>query len=171
MLEAFWQGAGGCEKTRNKTRLGKMLGESRRTIPRGTYLHTESDLSERERHSADLAQLKAEEGQREHGPGLKIGSDHRLCRAIRDEVSRERHGPYAIVAKYTREGWPTETRIAGKTIYRYIQAGYIDGITAEDLLYRGKRRKAGAAPARHSRAGCAMRGIRMHSIRASARRS
>jgi hypothetical protein len=79
------------EDTEQNTRLAKMLGKARRTIQRGAYLHKDSGWNEKERYSADLAQLKADEEQREHGPDLKIGSDHRLCRAIRDEVSREKH--------------------------------------------------------------------------------
>ncbi|GMO67328.1 MAG: IS30-like element ISTde2 family transposase [Treponemataceae bacterium] len=163
-LECMWQGLGTFAKMRDKSELARQFGKSRRTIQRelarGKYMHLNSDLTETEWYSADLAQNKTEREYIEHGPDLKIGSDHVLCAAIRDGVRRRKRSPYAIVAGYETDGWPTETRLCEKTIYRYIAAGYIPEVTQENLLYHGKRQKrSGRNAPKHSRSGCLARSI------------
>ena len=64
-----------------------------------------------------------------------------------------------LLLNSTTNGWPSETRICAKTLYNYIQAGYMGDLTEEDLLLEGKRRKPKGEPRQHSRAAAAAKSI------------
>lgn len=47
-----------------------------RELKRGTYMHLNSDLTEEERYSPDIAQQNYKRHLSEKGPDVKIGHDH-----------------------------------------------------------------------------------------------
>lgn len=57
-----------------------------RELKRGRYIHTNSDLTEEERYSPDIAHEKYQENLRAKGPDLKIGNDQSLADFIEDKM-------------------------------------------------------------------------------------
>ena len=51
-------------------------------VKRGRYIHTNSDLTEEERYSPDIAEAAYREHLAAKGPDLKIGKDHALAQYI-----------------------------------------------------------------------------------------
>jgi IS30 family transposase len=158
ILEALWKG-----RIRDSRKLAEILGKDRRTIERelkrGTVELTDSELRNYLSYNADYARDRAAEQRVNHGPPDKIGHDHVLARTLRDKIKTERYSPGALVMELEREGWPTQTRLCSKTIYRYIDKGMIEDTSAEDLTRRGKARKRVKTVPKHSRTGALQRSI------------
>ena len=66
------------------------IGVHRNTIynelKRGRYIHRNSDWTEEERYSPDIAEAAYRENLAAKGPGLKIGKDHRLAAYIERRI-------------------------------------------------------------------------------------
>ena len=163
-MQYHYSGTNKYQKITSPTLLGRLLGKHERTIrrelKRGMVLHELGDEPfERWEYNADYAQNDAERLSGGKGPELKLGKDWALVGQV-SELIRERHySPYAIIQHFHATEWPGETRICEKTLYSYIAAGDITGISENDLLLKGKRRKPRGRPARHSRAANAARSI------------
>jgi IS30 family transposase len=121
--------------------------------------HVKTDLSTVMEYNAEYAQNDAQQKGSAKGPELKLGFDWELVKAVRRLIKEEQYAPYAVIIEFKTNGWPSKTRICEKTLYNYIQAGYLGDITEEDLLYKGKRRKSKGEPKRHSRAAAAAKCI------------
>ena len=163
-LQYHHRGANKYQKITSPTLLGRLLGKNERTIrrelKRGMVLHELGDEPfERWEYNADYAQNDADRKNGGKGPDVKLGKDWSLVAQIALFVSKRHYSPYAIIQHFTAKGWPSETRICEKTLYTYIAAGDISGISEKDLLLKGKRRKPRGRPARHSRTANAARSI------------
>lgn len=130
------------------TEISVMLKRHRSTIykeiKRGVYIHRNSDQSEEERYSADLAQTKFEEGLRVRGTQLKIGNDIELANYIEEKIVDEGYSPDAVVGELKVSGaWKQfNVTICTHTIYNYIDKGIFLRLTNEDLpVKRNKKRK------------------------------
>jgi len=163
-MQYHYSGANKYQKITSPTLLGRLLGKNERTIrrelKRGMILHElGAEPFERWEYNADHAQNDAGRKSEGKGPEVKLGRDWALVDRV-SELIRERHySPYAIIQHFTAKGWPSETRICEKTLYTYIAAGDITGISEKDLLLKGMRRKPRRRPARHARAANAARSI------------
>lgn len=163
-LQNHYSGTNKHQKITSPTLLGKLLGKSERTIrrevKRGMVLHTlGAEPFERWEYNAEYAHNDAVGKSGGKGPDLKLGTDWALVNEISRLVREEHYSPYAIIQRFESQGWPSATRICEKTIYSYIAAGDITGISEKDLLLGGRRRKRREKPARHSRAANAARSI------------
>lgn len=73
------------------------IGVHRNTIynelKRGRYVHRNSDWTEEERYSPDIAEAAYREHLAAKGPGLKIGKDHRLAEYIEHRIVEDRLFP------------------------------------------------------------------------------
>ena len=67
--------------------------------------------------------------------------------------------PYAMIATFNKYGWPSNTRVCEKTLYNYINGEVLYDLNSQDLLLRGKRKKASENPKEHSRAFAAAHSI------------
>ena len=130
------------------TEISVMLKRHRSTIykeiKRGVYIHRNSDQSEEERYSADLAQKKFEEGLKVRGTQLKIGNDIELANYIEGKIVDEGYSPDAVVGELKVSGaWKQfNVTICTHTIYNYIDKGIFLRLTNEDLpVKRNKKRK------------------------------
>ena len=140
--------------------LGKSVRTIQREIKRGWDTFTASDLSTYEAYSPDIAQRKAEENLKAKGPDLKLGSDFTLVEDIARLIKKQHYSPDAVLMHYEKNGWPTETRISVRTLYRYIAEGLIPDVSEEELLHKGKRAKPRQkGPKKHSRAVSAQKSI------------
>ena len=93
------------------------------------------------------------------GPDLKLGRGWALVDRISLLVTERHYSPYAIIQHFHANEWPSGIRICEKTLYSYIAAGDITGISEDDLLLGGRRCKPRKKPSRHSRAANATRSI------------
>nr|WP_317380297.1 IS30 family transposase [uncultured Faecalimonas sp.] len=112
-----------------------------RELRRGRYIHTNSDLTEEERYSPDIAEERYQRNLRDKGPGLKIGRDHRLAEYIENKIANEDYSPGAVLGEIKASGLEFETEISKQTLYSYIDKGIFLTITNKDLPVKGTRRK------------------------------
>ena len=108
--------------------------------------------------SADISENKARRELEAKGPDLKLGADYILVEKIK-KLLEKKYSPDAIIMHFEKYGWPTDTRISTKTLYRYIYEGLLGD--PGGCLLRGKRsRKKGTGGHRkHSRAKSALKSI------------
>lgn len=163
-LQYHHTGTNKYQKITSPTLLGQLLGKHERTIrrelKRGMVLHERGDEPfEQWDYNADYAQNDADRKSGGKGPELKLGKDWSLVIQVAQLVKERHYSPYAIIQHFQANGWPSETRICEKTLYSYITAEDITGISGKDLLLGGRRRKPRGKPSRHSRAANAARSI------------
>jgi IS30 family transposase len=152
------------KKKRTHHELAEILGKHKRTImreiKRGWNEFLNSDLSKTYRYSPDLADKKDRANKEVKGPDFKLGNDFVFVNEVSKLMVKSKFSPDAVILHFTVKGWPTDTRISTKTLYRYIDEGLIPNITRNKLLRNNKRSKKGAFhPRRHSRGSSASKSI------------
>lgn len=122
-----------------------VLKRSRSTIyaeiNRGARVRMGLELKEKKEYRADIAQRDYEHKGRNKQRGLKIGHDHRLEEYIRDKILTDQYSPDAIIGEIKIKGLKFEGMICTKTLYNYIDAGILAGISNENLWEKRKRKK------------------------------
>lgn len=133
--------------------IAKQLGWSEATLSRelkrGSVEQLSSDLTSYTAYSSTVAHSKIQSGWGNKGPGIKMGQDRQLCEQIEKmllgeempNMKRLRYSPEAIVLHFNEKGWPTETRLCGRTIYNYVEKGVILNVTMKDLPRKGAKHK------------------------------
>lgn len=122
--------------------IAKQLGFSTSSIyteiQHGLYLHMGAELTKRPYHySAKLAQDYADNQATSKGVEIKLGHNHTYARYIAQEVCKG-HSLDAIVGTLRRQGkWTVST----PTLYRYVDKGYIPGITNKNLPEKPRRKQ------------------------------
>ncbi len=117
-------------------------------IHRGLYDRLDGDTWKTiKRYSADIAQADAEWQATVKGCPVKLGNNHAYARTIADRI-RSGESPDQIVGRLRLESrWTVSTN----TLYRYIDKGYIPGVTNKDLFQKSKRKKRAYHKVRASR--------------------
>jgi len=151
-------------RIRSPQKLAEILGKSKRTIQRevkrGWTTKVDTYLREFKAYNPDLSQLKADENLLAKGPDLKLGCDFELVNKIADLIINYHYSPDAIIMHFNKQGWPSETRISIRTLYRYIDDDLIPNVTTDNLLRKRKRKKCRVkGPRRHARAASARKSI------------
>ena len=123
--------------------LGRDLSTIYREIKRGTIIRLQSDLSQRKKYQANVAQADYEKQGRNKERSLKIGKDKELEVYIRTKLIKERFSPDAIIGQIKIEGLKFEGMITTKTLYNYIDAGYFAGISNKNLWEKRNKKKRG----------------------------
>ena len=125
--------------------IAKLLKRSRSTIyseiTRGTRIRMGYELKEKKEYRADIAQKDYENKGKNKERGLKIGHDNRLEEYIRHKILNDRFSPDAIIGEIKIKGLKFEGMICTKTLYNYIDAGILAGISNENLWEKRKRKK------------------------------
>lgn len=121
--------------------IGKTDRTIRREIVRGTVTFLNSDLTTRKEYCADVAQRKYLENAVNKGPGLKIGSDHKLAKYIEDKIIKEKFSPDAVIGRIKVEGLKFKSSICTKTLYNYINKGIFLELSNKHLLIKKKKAK------------------------------
>lgn len=120
-----------------KTEIAKQLGKNYSTIwrelHRGKYTHRNSDWTEEERYSSDIAQEKCDKNKKEHGKELKLGRDFAFVEYIEKKVLIEKKSLQAALYDIKREGREFDTRICLSTLYNYVRAGLFLNLTMQDM--------------------------------------
>ncbi len=112
-----------------------------REMERGRYIHTNSDLTEEERYSPDIAEEKYQQNLRDKGPDLKIGKDHKLAEYIEIKIADDGYSPGAVLGEIKANGLKFETTISKPTLYSYIDKGVFFAITNKNLPVKKNRKK------------------------------
>lgn len=76
------------------------------------YTHLNSDLTEEERYSPDIAEQKYRENLKSKGAGLKIDYDHEYATYLEYMVAVEKYAPGAILGEIKRKGIEFDTTIS-----------------------------------------------------------
>ena len=125
--------------------IARLLNRNRSTIyreiKRGSINWTYYDLRKRKRYCADVGQADYERQGRNKERSLKIGSDKRLEEYIRKKIVKDKYSPDAIIGEIKEKGLVFEGMICTKTLYNYIDAGILRGISNENLWEKRKRKK------------------------------
>lgn len=121
--------------------IGVHISTIYRELKRGRYIHTNSDLTEEERYSPDIAHEKYQENLRAKGPELKIGNDQKLADFIEDKMVKEDFSVGAVLGYIQQQGLEFSVTITRQTLYRYIDLGFFLNLTNKDLPIKGSRRK------------------------------
>lgn len=130
-----------CTKKEIAERIGVSERSIYREIKRGRYIHTNSDLTEEERYSPDIADQKYRENLKAKGPDLKIGKDHELAQWLENKVANEGYSPEAALGEIRAKGLEFNTTISKSTFYSYIDKDIFASLTNKDLPVKGRRRK------------------------------
>ncbi|MDC7125861.1 MAG: IS30 family transposase, partial [Spirochaetales bacterium] len=154
-LQYYHNGTNGYPKTTSPLLLGKLFNKHEQTIcrelKRGMVEHVDTNLRSTMCYNAEYAQNDANSKHSAKGPDLKLGTDWALANACSTLIKKQNYSPYAVLEHFKKYGWPSATRICEKTLYNYIESGYIPDITENDLLYAGNRKKLKSEPQKHSR--------------------
>ena len=111
-------------------------------VKRGRYIHTNSDLTEEERYSPDIAEAAYREHLAAKGPDLKIGNDHELAQYIEKKIGEEGYSPAAVLGEIKEQGIEFQTTICESTLYSYIDKGVFLTITNKSLPVKSKKKRS-----------------------------
>lgn len=121
------------------------IGVHRNTIynelKRGRYIHRNSDWTEEERYSPDIAEAAYRENLAAKGPGLKIGKDHRLAAYIERRIVEDGYSPAAVLGEIKVKGIQFNTTICEATLYSYIKKGVFLTLEMVHLPCKGKQKR------------------------------
>ena len=122
------------------------IGVHRNTIynevKRGRYMHTNSDLTEEERYSPDIAEAAYRANLAAKGPDLKIGKDHKLAQYIERRIVDDGYSPAAVLGEIKVKGIQFETTICEATLYSYIRNGIFLALEPRHLPNKGKKKRS-----------------------------
>lgn len=117
--------------------IGELIGFHRtsitREINRGIYVHRNSDWTEEERYSPELAEERCQKYLREKGPDIKLGKDFKLAEYIEKKIGKDKYSPAAALAQIERENLKFSVSICRNTVYNYIDKDIFLTITNKDL--------------------------------------
>lgn len=111
-----------------------------RELKRGRYMHRNSDWTETERYSADIAEEKYHENLKAKGPVLKIGKDIDLANYIEEKIADDGYSPEAALLDIKRKNLTFSVTITKQTLYKYIYDGIFMRVTADNLAIKRKRK-------------------------------
>lgn len=120
--------------------IGVHISTIYRELGRGQYIHTNSDLTEEERYSPDIADEKYRINLKDKGPDLKIGADHALATYIEKRIADDGYSPGAVLLEIAAQGLIFNTKISKPTLYSYIDKGIFLRITNKNLPVKGIRK-------------------------------
>jgi IS30 family transposase len=121
--------------------LGVHISTIYRELKRGRYTHRNSDWTEEERYSPDIAEERYRENLRAKGPQLKIGKDHKLAEYIEGKIADEKYSPEAVLEEIKVEGIQFNTTLSKNTVYSYIEKGVFLRLTNKDLPVKGTKKR------------------------------
>ena len=129
------------------------LGRHRRTIERerirGQVLHWDQDWRKHPAYSSDRGQAVHQKNATAKGPELKLRRNQGLVEFVRVRIVEHRESP-AVVAHRMRIGGLAGA-VCAKTLYTYIEAGLIAGVSNESLWEKRQRRQRTRRPLRRAR--------------------
>ena len=121
--------------------LGRNRSTIHREIRRGMIKRLQSDLTEKKKYRANVAQADYTKRCPNRERSLKIGKDRLLEEHIRTKITQNRFSPDAIIGQIKAQDLQFKGMICTKTLYNYIDAGIFSGISHKDLWEKRKQKK------------------------------
>ena len=121
--------------------LGRNRSTLHREIKRGTIKRIQTDLTQKKKYRANVAQSDYLKRCSHRERSLKIGEDKLLEEHIRIKITRDRFSPDAVIGQIKASGLRFEAMICTKTLYNYIDAGIFSGINHKHLWEKSKKKK------------------------------
>lgn len=112
-----------------------------REIKRGKTVRRNTDWTETEIYSPDLAQQKADQNKKRKGRKLKIGNDYAFADYVEDKIINAKYSPAAVLANIKREGKKFHTEVCLTTLYNYIKGGVFLNVTMAECPYHKRKKK------------------------------
>lgn len=114
-----------------------------RELKRGTYTALNSDLTNEERYSPDIADDKYRENLKSKGGTLKIGNDIKLANYIEDKIINEDYSPAAVLGELKAQGREGDFKvtICVTTLYSYIDKGIFLKLTNKHLPVKKNKKR------------------------------
>jgi len=133
--------------------IAAVLGRHQRTIERelkrGTVEHKDSEWRIKTVYNSDRGQDIHDLNATAKGPQLKLGRNLVLVEFVRERIADHKESP-AVVAFRMKEK-QMDGAVCAKTLYGYIDAGLIDGLSNESLWEKRQRRNRNKRVLRHPR--------------------
>jgi transposase, IS30 family len=133
------------EAKKDVEEIAAILGRDRSTIYReiirGTIIRVQNDFCEEGEYRANSAQADYESQGQNKERSLKIGKDKELEGYIRIKMIRDKFSPDAIIGEIKAKGLKFERQICTKTLYNYIDAGLLSGISNKNLWQKRDKKK------------------------------
>lgn len=125
--------------------ISAILGRDRSTIYReiirGTIVRVQNDFCEEGEYRANSAQADYVSRGKNKERSLKIGKDKELEAYIRIKMIKDKFSPDAIIGEIKIKGLKFEGQICTKTLYNYIDAGLLSGISNKNLWQKRDKKK------------------------------
>ena len=122
-------------------REGKHRSTIYREIKRGRVERLTSDLERKQEYRANVGQRRYEEEFKLRQRELKIGKDHKFAEYVKKKIKEQRMSPGAIIGQIKQEERYFEGIVSVKTLYNYIDAGILCGVSNKDLWRKRKKKK------------------------------
>ncbi len=139
------------------SRIAEIIGRHPSTIRRekikGTILRLNSDSSRSEVYNADRAQDLHDLAAESKGPNIKLKTGSTANQFIIQHLVEKRYSPEAIAALMKQQN--IQGAVCAKTLYTYIEKGWIQGVTNETLWEKRKRGKKQKRLVRRAKRACA----------------
>jgi len=125
--------------------IAAILGRDRSTIyreiKRGTVVRVQNDFCEGEEYRANVAQADYKAQGQNKERSLKIGKDKELEEYIRNKILKDKFSPDAAIGEIKDKGLKFKGLMCTKTLYNYIDAGYLAGISNRNLWQKRNKKK------------------------------
>ncbi|MGI6688568.1 MAG: IS30 family transposase [Christensenellales bacterium] len=108
------------------------------------------ELTQYYSYSANVAQRDYDRKGTAKGRNIKMGKDHAFANYVSEQILVHKQSPDAIIMRLKRDGNPFETTVSTRTLYSYIERGYIPGVELCHLPRRGRLRKRRYGPLRRA---------------------
>ncbi len=122
-------------------RMGVSPATLSRELKRGRVILRDSEWREVVSYSAMKAQEDYDEKASAKGPDLKIGKNNELARKIEGYIVDKNYSPYAAIERLKDDPSYQESPISVRTLYNYIDKGFLPNVTKKDLPRKGKSSK------------------------------
>ncbi len=112
-----------------------------RELKRGKTKKRNTDWTETEIYSSNLAQTRAEEKQKNKGRPLKIGNDYPYVKYVEYKIGEEKYSPAAVLELIKKEDLKFDTTVCLSTLYNYIRQGVFLNLTMGDCPFHKEKPK------------------------------
>jgi len=128
----------GCSYRTIAHRLGRSVSSIHYEVKRGLYTRLNGDTwEEYQAYSADIAEDDALYQMSSRGTDIKLGKNYAYANLVAERI-KSGESPDSIVGDLrNRNEWTVST----PTLYRYIDKGYIPGITNKNLIVKRKKKQ------------------------------
>lgn len=115
-------------------KIGKSVSSVHAEVKRGLYDHLDKTWNFVKKYSADIAQADAEIKATSKGVSVALGKNYDYAYEVASRIKKGESPDSIVGDKRNKNEWTVST----VTLYRYIDQGFIPGISNKDLRVKGK---------------------------------